>query len=58
MKFIYCFDQKLKDELLQNGFKLLSENSNFFIFENKTNSQFAFSNYSKKQFTFSDKLIF
>ena len=58
MKFIYIFNNNLKIELLNRGYKLLSDNSNFFIFENNMILNFNFSDIDKKQFYFSDKLIF
>jgi len=57
MNFIHCFDLQLKNELLQNGFKLISSNNNLSIFENKSTSKFNFDHVDKSQFIFSNKMI-
>ena len=51
MNFIYCFDEKIKNELELNGYKFIKEvvfeNSNAFLFyNNATNSKFTFSNHN------------
>ena len=58
MNFIHCFTQELKNKLLKDGFKLLSENSNFSIFENDQLLKFNFNLIDKKQYIFSNKIIF
>lgn len=58
MKFIHCFNQELKNKLLQNGYKLLSENNSFFIFENNPIIKFNFEEVDKKQFILTNKMIF
>jgi len=58
VKFIYCFSQELKTKLLKNGFKLLSENSNFSIFENNTKLYFNFDEIKKSEFTLSNTMTF
>lgn len=58
MKFIHCFNEQLKNQLIQNGFKLLVSTNGFFIFENSPTSSFNFDKVDKSQFTFSNKMIF
>lgn len=58
MKFIHCFNQELKNKLLQKGYKLLSENDGIFIFENSSSKSFDFKEIDKTQFIFSNKLTF
>jgi len=58
LKFIHCFSKELKNKLLQKGFKLLSQNNGFFIFENSPTITFDFKQIDKKQFVFSNKMIF
>lgn len=58
MKFIHCFNEELKDKLMQNGFKLLASTNSFYIFENSPTLSFDFNNINKAQFTFSNKMIF
>ena len=58
IKFIHCFSEELKNVLLQNGFKLLSKNNSFFIFENSPTLSFNFNQIDKKQFIFSNKMTF
>ncbi len=58
MKFIHCFNQELKDKLIQNGFKLLVSTDSLFIFENSSSISFDFNQLDKKQFIFSNKMIF
>jgi len=58
LKFIHCFSEELKNKLLQNGFKLLSQNNSFFIFENSPTITFNFKQIDKKQFVFSNKMTF
>ena len=58
MKFIHCFSEELKNKLIQEGFKLLSKNNGFFIFENSTTITFNFKQIDKKQFVFSNKMTF
>lgn len=58
MKFIHCFNQELKNKLLQNGFKLLVSTDSLFIFENSSSISFDFNQLDKKQFIFSNKMIF
>jgi len=58
VNFIHCFTQELKNKLLKDGFKLLSENSNFSIFENDQLLKFNFNLIDKKQYIFSNKIIF
>ena len=43
MNFIHVFSNELKNKLIQNGFNLISENNNFYIFENNPNTKFNFS---------------
>jgi hypothetical protein len=57
VKFIHCFTKELKNKLLQSGYKLLSENNGFFIFENNPILTFNFNEVDKKQFVFSNKMI-
>jgi len=58
MNFIHCFNLELKNKLLKDGFKLLSENNRFSIFENNQSLNFNFNQIDKKQFVFSNKMIF
>jgi len=58
INFIHCFSEELKNKLLQEGFKLLSKNNSFFIFENSTITTFNFKQIDKKQFVFSNKMTF
>jgi hypothetical protein len=58
VKFIHCFNQELKNKLLQNGFKLLVSTDSLFIFENSSSISFDFNQLDKKQFIFSNKMIF
>ncbi len=57
MKFIHCFDEELKNKLLQSGFRLLHQGNSFFIFENNSTLQFDFTGQDKSQFIFSNKLV-
>jgi hypothetical protein len=58
VKFIHCFNEELKNKLLQNGFKLLVSTDSLFIFENSPSLLFDFNQLDKKQFIFSNKMIF
>ncbi len=58
MKFIYCFNEQLKNQLLKNGFKLLVSTNGFFVFENSLSLNFDFNQLDKQHFTFSNKMIF
>ncbi len=58
MYFIHCFDVNLKNELLQKGFKLLSENNGLIIFENNNNINFNFKEVDKSQFVFTNNMFF
>jgi len=58
MNFIHCFNLELKNKLLKDGFKPLSENNRFSIFENNQSLNFNFNQIDKKQFVFSNKMIF
>ena len=58
MKFIHCFNPELKNKLIQNGFKLISENNNLSIFENNAKLTFDFNQLDKAQFVFSNTLFF
>lgn len=58
LKFIYCFTQELKEQLLKTGYKILLENNNIIIFENSSNLSFNFNEIDNKQFIFSNKMIF
>lgn len=57
MKFIHCFSPELKNKLIQNGFKLVSENNNLFIFENNVKLTFDFNKLDRNQFMFSNTLF-
>jgi hypothetical protein len=57
VKFIHCFSQELKDELLKNGYPLLYSDNNVSIFENTSTIKFNFSKADQKQFMFSNKMI-
>lgn len=57
MKFIHCFSPELKNKLIQNGFKLVSENNNLFIFENNIKLTFDFNKLDRNQFMFSNTLF-
>lgn len=56
-KFIYCFSQELKNELLQSGYPLVYTDNNISIFENSNTLKFNFDDTDKKQFIFSNKMI-
>jgi len=58
MMFIYCLDDKLKQDLLKQGFKLLNEYDGkaVFIFDNKI--KFDFSTIDNSKFLLSNKLNF
>ena len=58
MKFIHCFSRELKNKLLDNGYKLVSDNNGLYIFENSTKLRFDFNAIDKKQFVLTNKLIF
>jgi len=58
IKFIHCFSEDLKNKLLHNGFKLLSKNNSFYIFENSPTLSFNFKQIEKEQFIFSNKMTF
>lgn len=57
VKFIHCFSPELKNKLIQNGFKLVSENNNLFIFENNVKLTFDFNKLDRNQFMFSNTLF-
>ena len=57
MKFIHCFDSELKNNLIQNGFRLISENGTLSIFENNTKSTFDFNQLNNTNFIFSNTLF-
>ncbi len=56
--FVYVIDEKLKNELVNSGFKMLKEDENgaFFVFNKK--SKFNFDNVDKTKFLFTDRLTF
>lgn len=55
--FVYCVDESLKNELLNNGFKLLNEDKNgaTFLFEK---GKFNFENVDKRKFLLTNKMNF
>lgn len=56
MKFIYVFDNDLKNELLNSGYNLLRESNGLFIFDNN-NMTFNFNEKEKSKYYFTNKLI-
>lgn len=56
--FIYCFDEKLKDELVKKGYKLLNQYDDkaVFLFDNKLS--YNFNKADKTKFLFTNKLNF
>jgi hypothetical protein len=56
--FIYCFDEKLKDELLSKGYQLVSSNNNQYIFINDTKLKFEFADIDKTKYHFNNKMLF
>jgi len=58
MNFIHCFSQELKNKLLKDGFKLIKQNNNFYIFENNQSLNSNFNQIDKKHFVFSNKMTF
>jgi len=59
MMFIYCLDDKLKQDLLKQGFKLLNEYDGkaVFIFDNSS-AKFNFDKVDKSKYILSNKLNF
>jgi hypothetical protein len=57
IKFIHCFNNDLKNKLLQSGFNLISEFNNISIFENNSKLTFSFNKIDKKQFILSNQLF-
>jgi len=57
LKFIHCFNNDLKNKLLQSGFNLISEFNNISIFENNSKLTFSFNKIDKKQFILSNQLF-
>ena len=58
MKLLHCFTKDLKNKLLQNGYRLITESNGLSIFENSPSIKFNFNEVDKKQFIFSDKMTF
>lgn len=58
MKFIHCFDENLKNQLLQNGYKLITSKNGVYIFENNSKVNFNFEQFDNSQFIFSNKMVF
>lgn len=58
MNFIHVFSKELKNKLIQNGFNLISENNNFYIFENSPSVKFNFDELDKKQYMITNKMTF
>lgn len=58
--FIYCFDEQLKNKLIEAGYKMAekSNGKDYWIFLNKSNLTFDFSNIDKNKFKMSNKLNF
>ena len=56
-KFIYVFDDEVKNELLSKGFRILKEDSKPFIFDNN-GTDVNFSNIDSEKFCFSDTMLF
>lgn len=56
--FIYCVDDKLKNELINKGFKLLKEDKNGATFVFSKDIKFNFDNINKNKFMFTNKLTF
>jgi len=56
-KFIYVFDAKTADSLVEQGFNLIKSNKekNIYVFENNPKNTMKF---SKKDFVFSNTLTF
>ena len=56
-KFIYVFDEKTADSLVEQGFNLIKSNKekNIYVFENNPKNTMKF---SKKDFVFSNTLTF
>lgn len=58
--FIYCIDEKTKDNLILDGFKFIQEEQTngqtVWIFENRNN--FNYSAYDKTKLLFSNRLNF
>lgn len=57
MNFIICFDEDLKDKLINKGYLLLSQNDNMYIFENNNVLNFDFNSVDKGKYLFSNKLF-
>jgi hypothetical protein len=57
MNFIICFDQDLKDKLINQGYLLLSQNDDMYIFENNNMLNFDFNSVDKKKYLFTNKLF-
>lgn len=56
--FIYCYDEKLKDELLKSGFKLMKNTEEYSIFVYNSKISFDFNKFSEGKFIMSKKLTF
>lgn len=63
VNFIYCFNDNLKSDLINNGFELLSEiekrnSKKISVFQNNLKASFKFQNYNKKDYMFTNKMSF
>jgi len=57
-KFIYCFDEILKSQLLVKGYKLMSSNDKFSVFVNNTTLNFELNEINKEKYCFSNRMMF
>ena len=53
-KFIICFDDGLKNNLLSKGYKKIYERNKYCVFENICKSTFNFDNIDKTKYLYSD----
>lgn len=56
--FIYCMDDKLKSELIKQGYKLLNQDKDKAVFILDKKLKFNFDKVDKSKFLITNKLIF
>lgn len=56
--FMYCYDEKLKKQLLDKGYKLMKETDKYSLFAYDPNIDFHVDKFSTDKLYFSKKLTF
>lgn len=56
--FIQCFDNELKNKLINEGYKLVKENQNYSLFIYDNSNKLNFDGIDKSKFVLTSKMTF